>query len=1257
MAGPIRIAILANGRQARAEATQTAAVYTRMGRSLAKLGAGVGLVALTSKAIGFAKASVDLEAKYSQTMNTIQASSGASEKAMTRLNDLAIKLGQDTSFSANDAANAMLELSKAGITTRNIMGGGVAGTLQLAAAGGTELGTAATIASNAMNAFNLAGKDMDRIAAALAGGANASTASVESLGQALSQVGPGAVNAGLSLNETVAALSAFDSAGVKGSDAGTSLKTMLARLVPQTDKAATAMEQLGLDFVKGNGQFESLENIAGQLQKRLSDLSQAQRTTALNTIFGSDASRAATVLMKEGTDGIRKFIKATEDQNAAQKMADARMSGTAGALERLSGSVETAQLRLGQELAPVVQKAADGLAENLVPAMDAGIDAAKELGNALAPAVKAVAGALGDLIPDADTAASIFHDDLIPAIRTLSDLVAGAVGFIDDLPGPIKEIGVQAGIAALVFPRLATGVGAATTKMKDAIIYTRVLAAEMQTAEGRSRNLGTVMGKLGGIAKSVAGVGGMVALTQASQQSNDAMSILLNTLGGAATGFALGGPIGALIGGAGGGLLGLYQAAQKADDEATSFKEHWAGVADTLDQVTGATTEATRAFVYDELVRSGALKTLNAYGIASRTAVGAVLGEKKARQQVSLAISSERAQRRAALTEAAKLQKEYNKVVGPGTAEENKRQAIARLIQAYKDEAAEHGAVIKDVRKGIGTLREDVKATRAKARASQELAGKLKVIPKRVRAKIMAEGIQPTIRGVAKVARQYHLVDRKKIRALIQAAGVDGTVKQVRRVLASLNSVKGAKGDISKFTGGVKRGADEAAKAGKHGGDETKKGLEKGPGEAKANLSGYTNSVRQGVGPARAAGASGGQSVGVALKAGIIAGFSGTQAALVAQAAAAVRAAVAAAKHAGQIHSPSRVMRDEVGAQLGEGLVRGLRAKQKAAEHGGRDIVKKLLRGADKGLTGVKQVIDRITKRISDRLDGKKQAARRKALLHSLADERRHLVANGKAQDQVTKRLDKAEEKYKSLRRAADAYAASIKAGFRDYGSVVGLGTTGGGSAVTLPAILSQLSARANVADQFASVIESLRGKLNKTSLKQLLQEAASGDLEGALATAQAITSGGRQAISQINTLTAQIGATGAKVGKDMRATLYRSGLRAADGVVEGLEKRQRKLDKVADRFARQMVRQVSRELHVKAPKINTSQTHASRTPTMDRLVRDDRPMVRGGDTHVKIEVNVPVGADPVKTGRELVKAVDAYFGAGGRTKTRWAGK
>ncbi|MGH3475294.1 MAG: phage tail tape measure protein [Nocardioidaceae bacterium] len=345
------------------------------------------------------KSSVQIRAEFEKTLNTLGAVAGVQGKRLKGLEKLAIQMGNSTVFSANEAAAAMLELAKGGIAEADIRAGALRGTLLLAAAGGTDLATAAGIASNAMNTFGLKGRDMNRVANALAGGANASTASVESLGQALSQVGPGARNAGLDINETVGALAAFDSAGIKGSDAGTSLKTMLARLVPQTDAAEGAMKKLGLNFVKRNGDFQSLGNIAQQLQDKLGGLSQSERSRALTTIFGSDATRAATVLMNEGAKGLGKYVRATKDQKAAQGAANAAMKGLPGALERLSGAWETFRLQIGKALAPGVIAGANVLADTmggLVPFVQRNVDTFKILGQILVVGATVWAGyALG----------------------------------------------------------------------------------------------------------------------------------------------------------------------------------------------------------------------------------------------------------------------------------------------------------------------------------------------------------------------------------------------------------------------------------------------------------------------------------------------------------------------------------------------------------------------------------------------------------------------------------------------------------------------------------------------------------------------------------------------------------------------------------------------------------------------------------------------------------------------------------------------
>ncbi|HEY9265512.1 MAG TPA: phage tail tape measure protein [Mycobacterium sp.] len=366
--------------------------------------------------------SIDLEASFGQTMSTMAAVAKVPAAEIKSLSDLALKMGADTSFSAGEAADAMLELAKGGLSAATIQSGALQGTLTLAAAGGTDLATASTIASNALNTFNLQGKDMAAVAAALAGGANASSASVESLGEALSQVGPGATNAGLSLQDTVGVLSAFDAAGIKGTDAGTSLKTMLTALVPSTTAASSAMSDLGLKFTDAQGNFLPITNIAEQLRLKLSSLSEEQRTLALSTIFGSDASRAATVLMKEGAAGIGHFIKATKDQNAANEVAASRMSGTAGAIEQFKGSIETAKLQLGQFLAPAVQAGLKRLTDGL---------------NAAVPAARGLADLLvkGDFTHNFAQAFHVAEDS--PIVDFLFRLRSAAVSVFGEIRGSV----------------------------------------------------------------------------------------------------------------------------------------------------------------------------------------------------------------------------------------------------------------------------------------------------------------------------------------------------------------------------------------------------------------------------------------------------------------------------------------------------------------------------------------------------------------------------------------------------------------------------------------------------------------------------------------------------------------------------------------------------------------------------------------------------------------------------------------------------
>lgn len=316
---------------------------------------------MTLPIVGMGVAAVHAAGDFERSMAQVRVATGAPEKVMGRLNDLAMELGASTKFSAGEAAEAMLELGKSGMAPAQIEGGALKAAMDLAAAGNIGLAESANLTGAAMNTFELKARQAKSIADALAGGANASAADVTDLAQALSQGGSSAAGYGLSLNETVGALAAFSERAIRGSDAGTSFKTFLARLNPETKKARELMDELGLSFFDAHGNLKGLPAISQELKDKLGGFSQKRREGDLQTLFGTDAIRAARVLYNEGAAGVSKFVRATEKQGSASKMANAFMEGSAGKIEEAKGAMETAAITAGVVMAPAITDLANAV--------------------------------------------------------------------------------------------------------------------------------------------------------------------------------------------------------------------------------------------------------------------------------------------------------------------------------------------------------------------------------------------------------------------------------------------------------------------------------------------------------------------------------------------------------------------------------------------------------------------------------------------------------------------------------------------------------------------------------------------------------------------------------------------------------------------------------------------------------------------------------------------------------------------------------
>lgn len=363
-----------------------------LGEGITELGSSMTL-GLTVPIVAAGGAATSVAASFDDAMSQVQGALGGASADMDGLRDLALQLGADTVFSATESAQAMVELAKGGLTEAQIKGGALAASMDLAAAGQLNLADAAATTVQMMGSFGLGAGDATRIANALAGAANASSADVSDLTQAMSQCSAQAALAGWSLEDTAAALALFADHGVKGSDAGTSLKTMLQRLAAPTDQAAEAIAAYGLNIRDSNGKMKDISGIADELTGKLGSLSDAERDAALQTIFGSDASRAAAILMQSGSEGLAKYIAATNDATAAETMANAQKGELSWALENMGGAVESAAIAFGTALAPAITAVA-GVIGNVAEAF-ASLPAGVQTGIAV---VLALVAALGPLL-------------------------------------------------------------------------------------------------------------------------------------------------------------------------------------------------------------------------------------------------------------------------------------------------------------------------------------------------------------------------------------------------------------------------------------------------------------------------------------------------------------------------------------------------------------------------------------------------------------------------------------------------------------------------------------------------------------------------------------------------------------------------------------------------------------------------------------------------------------------------------------------
>lgn len=475
---------------------------SKIDRAKGVLSSPIGMLGMGAATFGIGDFIVDSTNKamdFTHQISSIRALTNMEGEELEKVRQKALDLGKATQFSPTEAAQGMTELLKAGMSVEQVMQGAADAALDLAAAGELSLPEAAEVMSTAMNAFNVS--DAAHAADILAGAANASATDVHELKYSLSMCSAVAAIAGMSFDDTNTALGVFAMKGLKGNEAGTSLKTMLMNLQPATKQQAEAMESLGLlteqgtsAFYDAEGRLKSLADIAELLHDRMKNLNPMEQTAALEKIFGSDAVRAGGFLMQAGAEGVNKMHDAMTEFTASgvakQKWEDAK-----GDIMRLNSAFQVFQIKALGPLEPAISRISKGFTDYFAESADGAANTVGDLAQNITDFMDELAG--DDVFQQMDWGDKIVYvlDRMMEAIDKWASGPGGEQ--FGKVMTKLAEIGMRAFLAALL--GLMKG-------SLNALMHGNLAGAAGLAMGASFLGAGTL---LGGAFKGVKGLGGM----------------------------------------------------------------------------------------------------------------------------------------------------------------------------------------------------------------------------------------------------------------------------------------------------------------------------------------------------------------------------------------------------------------------------------------------------------------------------------------------------------------------------------------------------------------------------------------------------------------------------------------------------------------------------------------------------------------------------------------------------------------------------
>ena len=324
-----------------------------VGNSIA--GAGKSMMPLTLAIGGVGTAAVKTAADFDAGMSQVAAISGATGDDLEALRDKAREMGSKTKFSASEAASAMEYMAMAGWKTGDMLGG-IEGIMNLAAASGEDLATTSDIVTDALTAFGLSAEDSGHFADILAAASSNANTNVSMMGETFKYCAPIAGALGFSAEDTAEAIGLMANAGIKSTQAGTALRTIMNNLTGEVKISGKAIGDVTIATTNADGSMRDLSDILADCRTAFSGLSESEKAQAAETLVGKNAMSGFLALMNAAPEDIDKLSKAIDNcDGTAESMAATMQDNLAGQLTILKSQLEELAISFGEILMPAIR--------------------------------------------------------------------------------------------------------------------------------------------------------------------------------------------------------------------------------------------------------------------------------------------------------------------------------------------------------------------------------------------------------------------------------------------------------------------------------------------------------------------------------------------------------------------------------------------------------------------------------------------------------------------------------------------------------------------------------------------------------------------------------------------------------------------------------------------------------------------------------------------------------------------------------------